>query len=106
MRSPPSAISRRGCSARIPGPDRDQPGTRMARIDVRPVWVGLLDFQTRLPTECPWRHHVTGPDRDETNITLRRAVAADAAAIGDVLTLPSRRAGPTSATSPPNRCSP
>jgi hypothetical protein len=27
----------------------DQPGTRMARIAVRPRWVGLLDFQTRLP---------------------------------------------------------
>lgn len=28
----------------------DQPGTRMARIDVRPTWVGVLDFQTRLPS--------------------------------------------------------
>lgn len=27
----------------------DQPGTRMARIAVRPAWVGLIDFQTRLP---------------------------------------------------------
>jgi len=28
----------------------DQPGTRMARIAVRPTWVGLLDFSgTRLP---------------------------------------------------------
>ena len=27
----------------------DQPGTRMARIAVRPTWVGLLDFQRRLP---------------------------------------------------------
>lgn len=27
----------------------DQPGTRMARIAVRPMWVGVLDFQTRLP---------------------------------------------------------
>jgi hypothetical protein len=27
----------------------DQPGTRMARIAVRPSWVGVLDFQTRLP---------------------------------------------------------
>ncbi len=27
----------------------DQPGTRMARIAVRPTWVGVLDFQTRLP---------------------------------------------------------
>jgi hypothetical protein len=28
----------------------DQPGTRMARIAVRPTWVGVLDFQTRLPS--------------------------------------------------------
>jgi hypothetical protein len=28
----------------------DQPGTRMARIELRPAWVGLLDFQTRLPS--------------------------------------------------------
>jgi hypothetical protein len=28
----------------------DQPGTRMARITVRPTWVGLLDFAgDRLP---------------------------------------------------------
>jgi hypothetical protein len=27
-----------------------QPGTRMARIAVRPTWAGLLDFQTRLPS--------------------------------------------------------
>lgn len=27
----------------------DQPGTRMARIAVRPTWVGVLDFQARLP---------------------------------------------------------
>ena len=27
----------------------DRPGTRMARIAVRPAWVGLLDFQTRVP---------------------------------------------------------
>lgn len=27
----------------------DQPGTRMARIAVRPAWVGLLDFETRYP---------------------------------------------------------
>ncbi|WP_280397493.1 pyridoxamine 5'-phosphate oxidase family protein [Nocardia carnea] len=26
------------------------PGTRQARIAVRPTWVGLLDFQTRLPS--------------------------------------------------------
>ncbi len=28
----------------------DQPGTRMAAIDVRPTWVGVLDFQGRLPS--------------------------------------------------------
>jgi hypothetical protein len=28
----------------------DDPTTRMARIAVRPSWVGLLDFQTRLPS--------------------------------------------------------
>lgn len=28
----------------------DQPGTRMARIAVRPTWVGIVDFQTRLPS--------------------------------------------------------
>ena len=28
----------------------DQPGTRMARIDLRPTWVGVLDFQSRLPS--------------------------------------------------------
>jgi pyridoxamine 5'-phosphate oxidase-like protein len=27
----------------------DVPGTRMARIAVRPVWASLLDFETRLP---------------------------------------------------------
>jgi hypothetical protein len=27
----------------------DDPSTRMARIAVRPAWVGLLDFETRLP---------------------------------------------------------
>ena len=27
----------------------DQPGTKMARIAVPPTWVGVLDFQTRLP---------------------------------------------------------
>lgn len=30
--------------------DIDQPGTRMANIDLRPTWVGVLDFQTRLPS--------------------------------------------------------
>ncbi|HEY1652337.1 MAG TPA: hypothetical protein VGG09_10680 [Acidimicrobiales bacterium] len=28
----------------------DQPGTVQARIVVRPTWVGLLDFATRLPS--------------------------------------------------------
>jgi hypothetical protein len=28
----------------------DQPGTRQARIAVRPEWVGLLDFVERLPS--------------------------------------------------------
>jgi hypothetical protein len=28
----------------------DQPGTRQARIAVRPTWVGLVDFETRLPS--------------------------------------------------------
>jgi hypothetical protein len=28
----------------------DHPSTRMARIAVRPTWVGVLDFQSRLPS--------------------------------------------------------
>jgi|SRR5215471_13922124 len=28
----------------------DQPGTRMASIDLHPTWVGVLDFQARLPS--------------------------------------------------------
>jgi hypothetical protein len=28
----------------------DRPGTVQARITVRPTWVGLLDFTTRLPS--------------------------------------------------------
>ena len=28
----------------------DPPGTRMARIAVRPAWVGLVDFRTRQPS--------------------------------------------------------
>ena len=28
----------------------DEPGTRMARIDLRPAWVGVHDFQSRLPS--------------------------------------------------------
>jgi pyridoxamine 5'-phosphate oxidase-like protein len=30
--------------------DVDQPGTAQARIVVRPSWVGVLDFDTRLPS--------------------------------------------------------
>jgi hypothetical protein len=29
--------------------DADRPGVRMARIALRPSWVGVLDFQTRFP---------------------------------------------------------
>lgn len=28
----------------------DVPGTRMARIVLRPAWVGVIDFQTRNPS--------------------------------------------------------
>ena len=28
----------------------DRPGTRQARITLRPDWVGLIDFATRLPS--------------------------------------------------------
>jgi hypothetical protein len=28
----------------------DRPGTSMARIAVSPTWVGIVDFQTRLPS--------------------------------------------------------
>jgi Pyridoxamine 5'-phosphate oxidase len=28
----------------------DQPGTRQARIVLRPTWVGMLDFDTRMPS--------------------------------------------------------
>jgi hypothetical protein len=28
----------------------DQPGTKQARIAVRPTWVGLLDFASRRPS--------------------------------------------------------
>jgi hypothetical protein len=28
----------------------DHPSTRMARIAVRPAWVGVVDFQTRMPS--------------------------------------------------------
>jgi pyridoxamine 5'-phosphate oxidase-like protein len=29
--------------------EADRPGTKMARIALRPEWVGVLDFQTRFP---------------------------------------------------------
>ncbi|HZE49820.1 MAG TPA: hypothetical protein VE074_09665 [Jatrophihabitantaceae bacterium] len=31
----------------------DQPGTRMARISLRPSWVGVVDFRSRLPSALP-----------------------------------------------------
>lgn len=31
----------------------DQPGLRMARIGLRPAWVGVLDFQKRFPERTP-----------------------------------------------------
>jgi hypothetical protein len=42
---------------RYAGPERgaanlaevDQPGVRMARIAVRPTWVGVIDFKSRMP---------------------------------------------------------
>lgn len=30
--------------------DMDQPGMKMARIAVRPAWVGIIDFQERFPS--------------------------------------------------------
>ena len=35
-------------------PRMDQPGTVQARIAVRPTWVGLLDFATRLSRSARW----------------------------------------------------
>jgi hypothetical protein len=32
--------------------DVDKPGLRMARIAIRPSWVGVLDFMTRLPGDA------------------------------------------------------
>ena len=34
----------------------DHPSTRMARIAVRPAWVGLMDFQTRMPSALGGTH--------------------------------------------------
>jgi hypothetical protein len=34
----------------------DHPSTRMARIAVRPTWVGLLDFQARMPSALGGTH--------------------------------------------------
>ena len=39
----------------------DQPGTRMARIGVRPTWAGVIDFETRLPSSLGG---VTGRGQD------------------------------------------
>jgi hypothetical protein len=36
-------------------PQVNQPGIRMGRIAVRPVWVGVLDFQDRFPNALPDR---------------------------------------------------
>ncbi|MFG1942138.1 pyridoxamine 5'-phosphate oxidase family protein [Nonomuraea sp. NPDC048826] len=33
--------------------EADRPGVRMARIAVRPTWVGVLDFRTRFPGQMP-----------------------------------------------------
>ena len=33
--------------------EADRPGVRMARIAVRPSWVGVLDFTTRFPASRP-----------------------------------------------------
>jgi hypothetical protein len=43
---PPEVLLLRG---RASVAEVDQPGTRMARIAVRPTWVGVIDFKTRLP---------------------------------------------------------
>jgi len=37
-------------AARIYLDQIDRPGTRMASIDLHPTWVGVLDFQSRLPS--------------------------------------------------------
>jgi hypothetical protein len=49
-------VARRLLASRIPArppmflaAQVDQPRTRMARIDLRPAWVGVLDFASRLP---------------------------------------------------------
>lgn len=39
----------------------DRPGTRMARIGVRPTWAGVIDFETRLPSSLGG---VTGRGQD------------------------------------------
>jgi hypothetical protein len=48
-----AAATRRYLGEEAAGPvlaSLDQPGTRQARIAVRPDWVGLLDFVTRRPS--------------------------------------------------------
>lgn len=52
----------------------DHLGTRMARIAVRPKWVGVLDFQTRLPGG-----HVDGGVRAPGPVLSRCALSPDAA---------------------------
>jgi hypothetical protein len=39
----------------------DQPGTRMARVGVRPTWAGVIDFEIRLPSSLGG---VTGRGQD------------------------------------------
>jgi hypothetical protein len=40
----------------------DQPGTRMARIAVRPAWVGIVDFQRRSPSALRGVTGTVAPD--------------------------------------------
>jgi hypothetical protein len=46
-----------------------RPGVRMVRIAVRPSWVGLLDFQTRLPEATPGRDAADTDGTDDTDDT-------------------------------------
>lgn len=39
----------------------DQPGTRMACIDLRPTWVGVHDFRSRLPSALGGISEPTSP---------------------------------------------
>ena len=78
----------------------DQPGTRMARITVRPTWVGVLDFAGgRLPGVMapPVPRGTNDPDHRRSRFHLFRGP-----------TSPSRRAatptGPRTTTSTPPGC--